>query len=77
MTTATVQARNAFEKRGGTMSTGEALAAGIHPRTLYAMRDAGELEPYHAVFFDWPTYLHSGNQTWPQLPNACLKASFV
>lgn len=27
------------------MSTGEALAAGIHPRTLYAMRDAGELEP--------------------------------
>ncbi len=45
MTTAAEQARNAFGKRGGTMSTGEALAAGIHPRTLYAMRDAGELEP--------------------------------
>ncbi|GMU24298.1 MAG: hypothetical protein AMXMBFR13_43720 [Phycisphaerae bacterium] len=26
------------------MSTNEALARGIHPRTLYAMRDAGELE---------------------------------
>jgi predicted transcriptional regulator of viral defense system len=45
MTTATEQARSVFGKRGGTMSTGEALEAGIHPRTLYAMRDAGELEP--------------------------------
>jgi predicted transcriptional regulator of viral defense system len=44
MMTATEKARNAFGKRGGTMSTGEALSAGIHPRTLYAMRDAGEIE---------------------------------
>jgi predicted transcriptional regulator of viral defense system len=44
MTTATEQARNAFGERGGTMNTGEALAAGIHPRTLYAMRDSGEIE---------------------------------
>ena len=28
----------------GTLRTREALEAGIHPRTLYAMRDAGELE---------------------------------
>ena len=26
------------------MRTGEALVAGVHPRTLYAMRDRGELE---------------------------------
>jgi predicted transcriptional regulator of viral defense system len=44
MTTATEKARHAFGEHGGTMSTGEALVAGIHPRTLYAMRDAGELE---------------------------------
>lgn len=44
MTAATEQARKAFKRRGGTLSTGEALAAGVHPRTLYAMRDAGELE---------------------------------
>lgn len=37
-------ARAVFEKRGGTLRTGEALAAGIHPRVLYEMRDAGELE---------------------------------
>lgn len=30
--------------RGGTLRTKEILSAGIHPRTLYAMRDAGELE---------------------------------
>ena len=38
------QARKVFEDRGGTLRTNEALAEGIHPRTLYAMRDAGELE---------------------------------
>jgi len=29
---------------GGTIRTGEALARGIHPRTLYALRDNGTLE---------------------------------
>jgi hypothetical protein len=29
---------------GGTLRTHEALEAGIHPRTLYAMRDAGQLQ---------------------------------
>jgi predicted transcriptional regulator of viral defense system len=38
------QARQIFKAHGGTLRTREALAAGIHPRTLYAMRDAGELE---------------------------------
>jgi len=32
-----------FKAHGGTLRTREALKAGIHPRTLYAMRDAGEL----------------------------------
>lgn len=38
------QARQVFRKRGGTLRTREALDAGIHPRTLYALRDAGDLE---------------------------------
>ena len=33
-----------FRDQGGILRTGEALDLGIHPRTLYAMRDAGEIE---------------------------------
>jgi len=33
-----------FEKHNGTMRTRQALALGIHPRTLYGLRDEGLLE---------------------------------
>lgn len=33
-----------FREHGGVLRTSEALRAGIHPSTLYAMRDAGVLE---------------------------------
>jgi predicted transcriptional regulator of viral defense system len=33
-----------FREQGGTLRTSEALRLGIHPRTLYALRDAGVLE---------------------------------
>lgn len=33
-----------FRRAGGTLRTREALAQGIHPRDLYALRDAGALE---------------------------------
>lgn len=36
------QAKELFRQRG-ILTTGEALRAGVHPRTLYAMRDAGVL----------------------------------
>ena len=36
--------RDQFIAHGGIMSTGEAISSGIHPRTLYAMRDNGKLE---------------------------------
>ena len=36
--------RTKFGHLGRLFRTSEALAAGVHPRTLYAMRDAGELE---------------------------------
>lgn len=37
-------ARDVIEKHSGVVRTAEALRAGIHPRTLYAMRDEGLLE---------------------------------
>src|SRR3972149_8777796 len=33
-----------FKKHGGILRTAQALRAGIHPGTLYAMRDTGALE---------------------------------
>ncbi len=37
-------ARRVFQRGGGILRTSEALDHGVHPRTLYAMRDAGMLE---------------------------------
>ena len=37
------KARAIFRDHGGTLRTGEALDAGVHPRTLYELRDVGEL----------------------------------
>ncbi|MBN2560498.1 MAG: type IV toxin-antitoxin system AbiEi family antitoxin domain-containing protein [Phycisphaerae bacterium] len=44
MASAIETARKVFRDHGGTLRTSEALAEGVHPRTLYAMRDAGEIE---------------------------------
>ena len=40
MTPSTKRALSIFRKNGGILRTHEALEAGIHPRTLYALRDA-------------------------------------
>jgi len=44
MATALPKARQLFRRHGGILRTGEAVAAGIHPRTLYAMRESGEVQ---------------------------------
>jgi predicted transcriptional regulator of viral defense system len=44
MQTPMKQAHRIFKERQGTLRTFEALRAGIHPRTLYALRDRGEIE---------------------------------
>ncbi len=45
------KARHIFKRHGGTLRTSEAIAEGIHPRTLYALRDAGELDqPARGLF---------------------------
>ena len=44
MRTPMKRAHRIFKERQGTLRTFEALRAGIHPRTLYALRDRGEIE---------------------------------
>src|SRR5437763_16475368 len=39
------QAEHVFRRAGGILRTRDALRQGIHRRTLYALRDAGRLEP--------------------------------
>lgn len=38
------KARQVFTDQGGMLRAGTAIRLGIHPRTLYALRDAGEIE---------------------------------
>ena len=40
----TEKAKTVFRRQGGLLRTRDAIELGIHPRTLYAMRDAGLLE---------------------------------
>src|SRR5947209_17484055 len=41
---AVAKARQVFSEHRGMLRTSEAMRLGIHPRTLYALRDAGEIE---------------------------------
>jgi predicted transcriptional regulator of viral defense system len=38
-------ARKVFRKHGGMLRTSNAMRLGIHPRSLYALRDSGEILP--------------------------------
>jgi predicted transcriptional regulator of viral defense system len=42
--TATARAKEIFARNNGMLRTREALRLGIHPRTLYEMRDRGDVE---------------------------------
>jgi predicted transcriptional regulator of viral defense system len=42
--TALAKARQVFTEHGGMLRTTKAIQFGIHPRTLYALRDADEIE---------------------------------
>lgn len=43
-TSASQKALMTIREMGGTIRTGNAIRAGIHPRTLYQLRDSGDLE---------------------------------
>ncbi len=38
------RARTLFSRNGGMLRTSNAILLGVHPRTLYALRDSGEIE---------------------------------
>lgn len=38
------KAHQAFQRHGGILRTSQAISSGVHPRTLYAMRDGGRIE---------------------------------
>ncbi|MGH9344278.1 MAG: type IV toxin-antitoxin system AbiEi family antitoxin domain-containing protein [Terriglobia bacterium] len=42
--TGLTRARRVFTKHRGMLRTSQAIRLGIHPRTLYMLRDAGEIE---------------------------------
>ncbi len=45
------RARRLFARHQGMLRTGEAIRLGIHPRTLYALRDSGEIERVSRGFY--------------------------
>lgn len=64
------QAIELFREQGGTLRTSQAQRLGIHPRTLYALRDAGLLEQLSRGLYrlaDMPPLAH------PDLVTVALK----
>ena len=47
------QAAHVFRQHGGMMRTSQAIAAGIHPRTLYRLRDQGLVERVSRGLYRW------------------------
>src|SRR6185312_4400852 len=69
-------ARNRFAEHGGMLRTSAALRLGIHPRTLYAMRDAGELERVGRGIYRLASHPPLSNPDWVtvalRVPNAVI-----
>lgn len=66
----THKARGLFRDHGGMLHTAEAIRLGIHPRTLYAMRDSGILEPISRGLYRLADLPPPGN---PDLVTVALK----
>src|SRR5258708_34033300 len=56
--------RKAFSERGGMLRTKDALRLGIHPRTLYKLRDQGELERVGRGLYRLSNAPHLTNPDW-------------
>jgi len=64
------RAKRVFHRRGGTLRTGDAVREGIHPRTLYAMHEAGLLERLTRGFYRLADLPPLGN---PDLVSVALR----
>lgn len=65
-----------FAKRGGTLRTRDVLRKGVHPRTLYALRDEGVLEQIGRGLYRLASGAAVGNPDWiamaARLPRAVV-----
>ncbi|MGA1841243.1 MAG: type IV toxin-antitoxin system AbiEi family antitoxin domain-containing protein [bacterium] len=64
------KAKKVFRNQGGVLKTGEALSAGIHPRTLYEMEKSGALEKLSRGLYRLTDLPPLGN---PDLVSVALK----
>jgi hypothetical protein len=53
-----------FNELGGILHTAQALRAGIHPGTLYGLRDSGALEVVSGEYTIFPAVHHWETPTW-------------
>ena len=65
------RALDTFRKHGGILRTKDALRAGIHPRTLYALRDDGSIERLSRGLYRLTSAVPLGN---PDLVAVALRA---
>jgi len=69
-TAAVQRAKDLLRSQSGAFRTGEAMKAGIHPRTLYAMRDHGAVEQLARGMYRFADMPAMGN---PDLATVALK----
>lgn len=62
--TAAARAKEIFARNNGMLRTREALRLGIHPRTLYEMRDLGEIEQISRGLYRLATAPPLTNPDW-------------
>lgn len=62
--TAAAKAKEIFARNNGMLRTREALRLGIHPRTLYEMRDLGEIEQISRGLYRLATAPPLTNPDW-------------
>ena len=67
----TKRALDTFRAQGGILRTRDAIRAGIHPRTLYALRDAGDIERLSRGLYRLASAAPLGN---PDLVAVALRA---
>ena len=69
------RAQKLFREHHGLLRTSEALRAGIHPRVLYALRDAGVLVPVSRGLYRLAELPPLGNPDLATVGGAYLRAS--
>jgi predicted transcriptional regulator of viral defense system len=69
---ATLRARDLLRTQSGVFRTGKALKAGVHPRTLYRMRDQGIVEKMGRGMYRFADMPSLGN---PDLATVAMKVS--